>query len=113
MKQVRRMRGLEKIVGIIVIGSMIGMITNPFFIESRAERIRLEETVPFDGFPWYVKGLVTGGLISDYGSHYGVKADLTQNLLGKTTYYSALTTYTNGQIDGSYLRLTGEDKIYF
>lgn len=113
MKQVKRMGGLEKIVGIVVIGSMIGMVINPFFVGSRAERIRLEETVPFDGFPWYIEDLVTGGLISDYGSHYGVKADLTQNLLGKTTYYSALTTYTNGQIDRSYLRLTGEDKTYF
>ncbi|MDD5503141.1 MAG: hypothetical protein PHH26_06740, partial [Candidatus Thermoplasmatota archaeon] len=55
--------------------------------------------VPFSGWPWYIEDYVTGGTVSDYGSHYGVKANLTDDTFGKMMYYTCFTSYVNGELD--------------
>jgi hypothetical protein len=47
--------------------------------------------VKFTGSPYYIEDVVTGGPISDFGSHCGIKANLTDQKFLKLSYYSCLT----------------------
>jgi glycogen debranching enzyme len=72
--------------------------------------------VEFSDYPYYIEDAVTGGPISDFGSHYGIKANLTDNKFMKLAYYSCLTA-TNGMFSHSWFtfdkRLGGERKVEF
>jgi len=59
------------------------------------------------GYPHYLEGK-TGGLISDFGSHYGIKTS-TEKRFGLTTYYSSLSSLTSGLIDRSWIEIDTED----
>ena len=46
--------------------------------------------VDFEGYPFYIERTVTGGPLSDFGSHYGIKANLKKKKFGKIAYYTCL-----------------------
>ena len=72
-----------------------------------------ELPVPFKGKPWFIEDKVTGGILADYGSHYGVKANLSGKYFSKLTFYTALPTFTSGQIDRGYQQAYSQNKTYF
>ena len=60
----------------------------------------------FSGYPYYIEDEVIGGPISDFGSHYGVKANLTDDRFLKLAYYSCLTA-NNGMFSHSWFTFDG------
>jgi hypothetical protein len=46
--------------------------------------------IEFEGYPFYIESAVTGGPISDFGSHYGIKANLIDKNFAKIAYYTCL-----------------------
>jgi hypothetical protein len=63
------------------------------------------------GYPHYLEGK-TGGIVSDFGSHYGIKTSADKKL-GLTTYYSALSSLTSGLIDRSWIEVDTKDERIF
>ncbi|HIH96932.1 MAG TPA: hypothetical protein HA348_05590 [Thermoplasmata archaeon] len=71
-------------------------------------RVTFEDLkVEFSGYPYYIEDVVTGGVISDFGSHYGVKANLTDNRFLKLAYYTCLTA-NNAMFSHSWLTFDGK-----
>ena len=67
----------------------------------------------FEGAPRYVSGKTFGGALSDFGSHFGIKASQGDHF-GSITYYSALTSFTNGSFGtGGVAFLLGQDRRFF
>jgi len=68
--------------------------------------------VSFEGAPRYVSGETFGGVLSDFGSHFGVKATQDDHF-GGIAYYSALTSFTNGSFGtGGIAFLLGGDRRF-
>lgn len=70
-------------------------------------------TASFEGAPRYLLGETFGGALSDFGSHFGVKATQDDHF-GGLTYYSALTSFTNGSFGtGGIAFLVDGDRRFF
>ena len=68
--------------------------------------------VSLEGAPRYVSGETFGGVLSDFGSHFGVKATQDDHF-GGIAYYSALTSFTNGSFGtGGIAFLLGGDRRF-
>lgn len=66
----------------------------------------------FEGAPWYIAGKTRSSPLSDFGSHFGVKAYLDDDAFAGTVYYPALTGGMNGELDRSYLYLAGRKQNF-
>jgi hypothetical protein len=104
------MRGL-KIEAIIFLFAMLLPILP--FTQTSQSFSNQELLVPSEGQPWFIEDKVTGGILADYGSHYGVKANLSDKYFSKLTFYTALPTFTSGQIDRGYQQAYSPNKTYF
>jgi len=78
------------------------------------EKFGLE--VEFEGYPFYIESVVTGGPLSDFGSHYGIKASLTDKKFAKTANYTCLPGM-GGMFSNTWITLNEElpedRKVFF
>ncbi|PKK86219.1 MAG: hypothetical protein CVT48_02060 [Thermoplasmata archaeon HGW-Thermoplasmata-1] len=84
---------------IILMTVMILLSGSSGFAVTAADATHDDSRATFDGYPWYAEGVTRGGVISDYGSHYGIKANVTEPRFCYSMLYSCLTSITNGQLD--------------
>jgi len=79
------------------------------FLSSAMMPVTLPETtVAYDGYPLYAESLTTGGPMSDFGSHFGIKTNLSGNKFMKLSHYSCLTA-NNGMFSHTWLQVNGKE----
>ncbi|MDY6985014.1 MAG: trehalase family glycosidase [Candidatus Thermoplasmatota archaeon] len=66
------------------------------------------EGVYFDGAPLYAESLTTGGSISDFGSHFGIKANVSESKFMKLAHYSCLAA-NNGMFSHTWIEVNGDN----
>jgi hypothetical protein len=67
-----------------------------------------ECSVHFEGSPVYAESLTTGGPISDFGSHFGIKANISDSRFMKLAHYSCLAA-NNGMFSHTWIEVDGRD----
>jgi len=65
-------------------------------------------TVHFEGSPFYAESLTTGGPISDFGSHFGIKSNLSDSRFMKLAHYSCLAA-NNGMFSHTWIEVNGKN----
>lgn len=79
----------------------------------RAGRISGRVVVPYSGAPSYVAETTVGSPMSDYGSHFGVKAMLGERRAGSLAHYLSTTSMNTGMLDRSTVVVSEGNREYF
>jgi hypothetical protein len=64
--------------------------------------------VCFEGYPFYIERTTTGAPLSDFGSHFGIKANLKEEKFGKLAYYTCLPGM-GGMFSHSWFKIGGKN----